>query len=254
MSALSERKNPSSDGELGSFKMGLRDGLPICIGYFSVSFAFGIYATGMGLGIFEALLMSVFNMTSAGQFAAVPIITAGGSFIELATSQLVINARYALMSLSMSQSMGKSVRLRDKFIIAFACADEPYAVAVSKRTQLSRVYMYSLIALPYFGWSFGTLLGAVAGSILPPSIRSAFGITIYAMFIAIIIPGAKESFKISLSIIVSICLSCAFRYVGVLNKVPSGFAVIICAVLASLLVVAISFIEDKIKGEGEKDR
>jgi 4-azaleucine resistance transporter AzlC len=208
-----------TDLECGTVRMGIRDGLPICIGYFSVSFAFGIFATGAGLSVFEALLMSVFNLSSAGQFAAVPIICTGGSFIELALSQLVINSRYALMSLSMSQNMGESVRLRDKFLIAFACADEPYAVSMAKGAPLSRKYMYSLIVLPYIGWSSGTFLGGLAGNIMPDILVSAFGITIYAMFIAIIIPPMKKSGKITVAVLISILFSCLFKYVDVLGKI-----------------------------------
>lgn len=228
--------------ECGTVRMGLRDGLPICIGYFSVSFAFGIFSTGMGLDVFEALLMSVFNLSSAGQFAAVPIICTGGSFVELALSQLVINSRYALMSLSMSQNMGKSVRTRDRFLVAFACADEPYAVAMSKNAPLSRKYMYSLIILPYLGWASGTFLGALAGNIMPDILVSAFGITIYAMFVAIIIPPMKKSGKITVAVLISVLFSCLFKYVDVFSKVPSGFAVIISSVLASLIITALSFI------------
>ena len=240
-----------TDLECGTVRMGIRDGLPICIGYFSVSFAFGIFATGAGLSVFEALLMSVFNLSSAGQFAAVPIICTGGSFIELALSQLVINSRYALMSLSMSQNMGESVRLRDKFLIAFACADEPYAVSMAKGAPLSRKYMYSLIILPYLGWASGTFLGGLAGNIMPDILVSAFGITIYAMFVAIIIPPMKKSGKITVAVLISILFSCLFKYVDVLGKIPSGFAVIISSVLASLIITAISFLPS-LEGGNEK--
>ena len=137
-----------TDGEIGTLKMGLRDGAPIGIGYFSVSFAFGIYAVSMGLDFYEALFISMFNLTSAGQIASVPIIAVSGSFFELALTQLVINARYLLMSLSLSQSLGKSVKFLDKFLLAFACTDEMYAVAMGKESALNRKYLYSLIILP----------------------------------------------------------------------------------------------------------
>ncbi len=240
-----EEENFLQGSECGTVRMGLRDGLPICLGYFAVSFAFGIFATGQGLSVLEVLLMSMFNLTSAGQFAAVPIICSGGTFIELALSQLIINARYALMSLSLSQHVGKSVRTRDKFVVAYALADEPYAVSVSKKAPLSRVYLYSLIILPYLGWSIGTLIGAVAGNLLPTLFQNAFGITIYAMFIAIIIPEAKHNRRTLLSILLAILFSCGFNYIDLLKKIPSGFAVIICSVLASLIMVWISFADDK---------
>ena len=234
-----------SSSETGSVRMGMRDGAPICLGYFSVSFAFGIFATGMGLTVYETILMSMLNLTSAGQFAAVPIIAAGGSFIELAISQLVINARYVLMSLSLSQSMGNSVRSRDKFLFAFACADEPYAVAMAKQTSLSKKYFYSLIILPYLGWTLGTAAGSIAGNVLPTSIISALGIAIYAMFIAIIIPSTKTSGKVALAILIATAISCAFKYVPVLNKTPSGFVIIICTVLSSAIMALISLKDEE---------
>lgn len=234
-----------TSSETGSVRMGMRDGAPICLGYFSVSFAFGIFATGMGLTVYETILMSMLNLTSAGQFAAVPIIAAGGSFIELAISQLVINARYLLMSLSLSQIMGKSVKLRDKFLLAFACADEPYAVAMTKQTVLSRKYFYSLVILPYLGWVLGTAAGSIAGNILSASIISALGIAIYAMFIAIIIPSTKTSGRVALAILIATAISCAFKYAPVLNEMPSGFVIITCTVLSSAIMALLSMRDEE---------
>ena len=127
--------------ENNSFKRGLRDGVPICLGYLSVSFAFGIFATSEGLSLLEAVMISAFNLTSAGQLAAVPIIAEGGSLIELALTQLIINLRYSLMSVSLSQRMGRSIRTRDRFVIAFANTDEVFAVASGCGAPVGRKYM-----------------------------------------------------------------------------------------------------------------
>ena len=139
--------------EVKSFKMGLRDGIPICLGYISVSFAFGIFAVGSGLSVLEATLISLLNVTSAGQLAAVPIIAAGGSYIELMLTQLVINLRYSLMSVSLSQKLGESVRLRDRFLMAFANTDEIFAVSYSKEGTVGRRYFYGLMLTPILGWT-----------------------------------------------------------------------------------------------------
>lgn len=221
--------------ENNNFKMGLRDGIPIALGYLSVSFAFGIFATSSGLSVLEAVLISAFNVTSAGQLAAVPIIASGGAFLELALSQLIINLRYALMSVSLSQRLGESVRMRDRFLISFMNTDEVFAVAVSKDAHVGRRYMFALISTPFAGWLCGTLLGAVAGSILPHVIVSAFGIAIYAMLIAIVIPEARSSRAVALCALVSVALSCAFYFIPVLSSVPSGFVIIICAVAVSAI-------------------
>ena len=226
--------------EQNSFVQGIRDGIPICLGYLSVSFAFGIFAVDCGLNIWEALLISMSCVTSAGQLAGVPIIATGGSFLELAATQLIINLRYSLMSVSLSQKLGKSVKMADRFAISFVNTDEVFAVSSGKSEAVGKKYMYGLILTPYFGWSIGTLLGAVAGNILPAIVISALGIAIYSMFVAIVIPQAKREKSVALCVTVAIALGCIFSYVPALTKVSSGFVIIICSVLASALFAFIA--------------
>lgn len=231
--------------EINSFLRGITDGMPICVGYLSVGFAFGIFAIESGLSILETLLISMTNVTSAGQLAGVPIIAGGGTLIELAVSQLVINLRYALMSVSLSQKIGKSVRMVDRFIIAFVNTDEVFAVASSKEDAVGRKYMYGLILTPFFGWSLGTLLGAAAGNILPASVVSALGIAIYGMFVAIVVPEVKRDRPTLICVLIAILLSCVFTYVPMLKEIPSGFTIIICAAVASAVLALIAPIEVK---------
>ncbi len=219
--------------ENNNFKMGLRDGIPIFLGYLSVSFAFGIAAVSSGLSVIEALLISMTNLTSAGQLAGLPIIAAGGSLIELAVTQLVINLRYSLMSVSLSQKLGDSVKLRHRLLIAFGNTDEIFAVSASKPESLGKKYFYGLILMPYIGWSGGTLLGAVAGNVLPEIVISALGIAIYGMFIAIIVPPSKKHMGTALCVICAAAMGFAFNYLPVLNKVSDGFVIIITAVVLS---------------------
>lgn len=237
--------------ENSSFRMGIRDGLPICLGYLSVSFAFGIFATGAGLSVYEALLISMLNVTSAGQLAAVPIIASMGSFIELALTQLVINLRYALMSVSLSQKLGPSVRMRDRFLISFVNTDEVFAVSSGKEGKVGRKYMYGLILTPYVGWSLGTLLGAVAGNILPAILISALGIAIYAMFTAIVIPFARSGIKPLLCVLTAAVISVILFYVPVFSSVRSGFKIIITAVLTSLIFAFVAPVEEEEASENE---
>lgn len=226
--------------EQNSFAKGIRDGMPICFGYLSVAFAFGIFALANGLNIAEAVLMSATNVTSAGQLAAVPIIASGGTLIELAVSQLVINLRYALMSVSLSQKLGPSVRLLDRFVISFVNTDEVFAVASSQEGNVGRKYLYGLILTPFLGWSAGTLLGAAAGEFLPSIVISALGIAIYAMFIAIVLPKAKAHKPTAFCVLIAIALSCAFTYIPGLKEIPSGFTVIICAVIAAAVMALLA--------------
>lgn len=234
--------------EINSFKKGLKDGLPICIGYFSVSFAFGIFAVENGLSIIQAVIISLTNLTSAGQLAAIPIITGGGTLVELAVSQLVINSRYSLMSVSLAQKLSGKVRLPQKLLIAFANTDEIFAVSVSNNGDVGFKYMLGIMLLPILGWTSGTLIGAVAGNILPDIVTAALGVAIYGMFIAIVVPVVKKEKATALCVLFSIALSCAFKFIPLLSKIPPGFTVIICAVAASAIFALIA----PIKAEGEK--
>ena len=238
--------------ENNNLKMGIRDGLPICFGYFAVSFAFGIFAVSSGLSILEAVFISAFNLTSAGQLAAVPIIAGGGSFIELALTQLVINARYALMSVSLSQRLGSTVKMRHRFLIAFANTDEIFAVSSSKEAHVGLKYMLGLIVTPFLGWTLGTLLGAVAGNILPALLVSALGIAIYAMFVAIVVPAARAEGRIAALALIAVALSCAFEFIPFLSRIPSGFVIIISATLAAAAMTFACPIEDD-EGVGAGD-
>ena len=239
--------------EINSRRRGIRDGMPIALGYFSVSFAFGIYATGMGLSVLEATLISLTNYTSAGQLAAVPIIAALGSPIELILTQLIINSRYALMSISLSQHLGESVRLRDRFLIAFMNTDEVFAVSTSVGAPVGRKYMTSLIIPPIIGWAGGTLVGALAGNILPAIVTSALGIAIYGMFIAIVSPYFKTGTVSALCVITAIAVSCVFYYVPIFSAIPSGFVIIIASVLVSALFAIIAPIPDEEEETAEEE-
>lgn len=220
---------------INNFRAGLRDGIPIALGYLSVSFTFGMLAVEGGLPVVYAVLISATNLTSAGQFAGLRLLLAGGGIAEMALTQLVINLRYALMSVSLSQKLHKSVRLADRLWIAFGNTDEIFAVASGQKAEVGKRYMAGLIFLPYCGWTVGTLLGAAAGMLLPEFVRSALGIAIYGMFIAIFIPPMKRDFAVTAVVLTAAGLSCLFACVPVLQKVSSGFVIILCAVAAAAL-------------------
>ena len=173
-----------------SFRKGLTDGIPICLGYLSVSFTFGMMTAENGLPAWAAVLISMTNLTSAGQFAGTALILSGGLLIEIAITTLVINLRYMLMSLSLSQKLDPAMPLWQRCLLAFGNTDEIFAVAMQQPGAVSARYLLGLITTPYLGWTAGTLLGATATGLLPAAMRSALGIAIYGMFIAIIIPPA----------------------------------------------------------------
>ena len=219
---------------LNNHRMGLRDGMPIALGYLTVSFAFGILAASYGFSISEAVIISMFNLTSAGQLAALPIIAGGGGFLELAMAELLINLRYSLMSISLSQRFDKKIKAKDKLYLAYTLTDEIFAVAIGKRQILGRKYLISLVILPYIGWTLGTFIGAFAGNVLPAILTNTLGVAMYAMFIAIIVPVAKKERPILICVLLSIALSCLFKFVPHLNTVPDGFVIIICALTVSV--------------------
>lgn len=213
-----------------SFLNGLNDGIPIALGYLSVSFTFGITAVGMGIPAVTAILISLTNVTSAGQVAGIGIIAAHGGLAEMAAAQLIINLRYALMSLSLSQKLDKSYTPFHRFTTAFCVTDEVFAVASGQKGELPPRYMYGLEVLPLLFWVGGTAVGALLGGVLPEAVKSALGIAIYGMFLAIIIPPAKKSLGVLFTILFGAALSSTLAN---FKAISGGVSIIICAIAAS---------------------
>lgn len=226
---MTEKENYSTHSEY--FK-GFRDGLPIGLGYLSVSFAFGITAVKMGIPVIAAILISMTCVTSAGQVAGITAIASGGGFIEIALAQLIINLRYSLMSLSLSQKLCRKYSLFHRLTTSFGVTDEVFAVASARTEKVTPPYMYGLITLPYIMWSVGTALGALLGGILPDFVTSALGIAIYGMFIAIVVPPARRFKGVLVVALMAAALSCAFKFLPFLDFL-GGFSVIICTVIAA---------------------
>lgn len=216
------------------FTCGVKDGIPIALGYFAVSFSLGISMVSGGLSAFQGALMSITNVTSAGEFAGLRVIIAGGTLIEMALTQLIINLRYALMSMSLSQKLDEKVSLWQRFVIAFANTDEIFAVAMSHQKSLTLPYMLGLQGLPILGWTAGTFLGAVAFDLMPASISIAMNVMLYGMFIAIVFPEAKKSKAVLMVSALAVFFSCLFRYVPFLQGVSDGISIIICTVAAAV--------------------
>lgn len=216
-----------------TFRQGLKDGLPIGLGYVSVSFTFGMMAVESGLPIWSAVLISATNLTSAGQFAGLALIVQGGTMIEMALTQLIINLRYALMSLSLSQKLDQSLTMPHRLAVSFGVTDEIFAVASGKEGEVGRSYLYGLILIPFLGWTGGTLLGAVASTLLPLAVRQAMGIAIYGMFLAIIIPPARQLPAVCKVVIVAALLSCCVAWLPIFQWISSGFSIILCTLVAA---------------------
>ncbi|MDF2542764.1 MAG: hypothetical protein K0S47_2482 [Herbinix sp.] len=215
------------------FLYGLKRGLPIAFGYLPVSFTFGIMAVSGGLPPWMAVFISMTNLTSAGQFAGTNLILSNAGLLEITLTTFVINIRYMLMSLSLSQRLDNNIRLSERLLFGFGITDETFSVASMEQGKLSFPYMAGLVIGPFLGWSIGTLLGAMISSSLPGFLSNSMGIALYAMFIAIIIPPAKKSKQVSFIILFSVAVICLIRYLPVLGVISPGFRVIIATIVAA---------------------
>ena len=221
------------------YRFGVQTGLPVGMGYFSVSFGFGAMAVAQGLKALDATLISITNLTSAGQFAGLTLIVAGATLWEMVLTQLVINSRYALMSLALSQRMGERIGLLPRLLIAFFNTDEIFALAMARVEPLTVPFLLGLGTLPLIGWTMGTLCGALAGSVLPVSIRAALGVMLYGMFIAIVVPPAKKEAKILAAVVLALVLSSLFAWVPALKTVSAGISIVACTVVAAAVCAAL---------------
>ena len=223
----------------------MRAGMPVCVGYFSVSFGFGAMAVAQGLTIWQAILISATNLTSAGQFAGLTVITAGAAIIEMILTQLVINSRYALMSLALSQRLGPQVGTPARLLGAFFNTDEVFALGMSRGKFLTPSFFIGAGLVAALGWTSGTAMGAIAGSILPESVRMALGVMLYGMFVAIVVPQAKEEKPILVGVLLALVFRCLFTWLPGLKQISAGLAIVICTVLAAAICAALYPVEEQ---------
>ena len=231
------------------FRNGVKDGIPIALGYFAVSFSLGITMVSAGITAFQGAVMSVTNLTSAGQFAGVKVIAAGGTLLEMILTQFIINLRYSLMSLSLSQKLEPKMPLWKKLIIAFGNTDEIFAMAMNHQRSLTLRYMVGLQCLPILGWTAGTFLGAVACDLMPKNVSVAMNVMLYGMFIAIVIPVAKKSRPVLLVAGIAVFFSCLFRYAPYLREISDGISIILCTIVAAVAGAILFPVREEREGE-----
>ena len=224
---------------------GMKAGMPVCVGYFSVSFGFGAMAIAQGLRVWHAVLISATNLTSAGQFAGLTVIAAGAAIIEMILTQLVINSRYALMSLALGQRFGPSVGVGKRLLAAFFNTDEVFALGMAREGKLTTSYFVGAGTVSALGWIAGTAMGAFAGSVLPVSVRAALGVMLYGMFIAIVVPQARKEKPMLLSVVLALLFSCLFTWVPGLNQMSAGLAIVICTVAAAAICALVCPVEEE---------
>lgn len=230
---------------MSNYTRGLKAGIPIALGYLSVSFTFGIIAISYGLSWWQALIISMTTVTSAGQFAGIGIMLHPGQYFQMLISQITINIRYSFMSISVGQKADERFTGLSRWILGFMMTDEIFAVAAQEES-VSRSSFAGLATLPYLGWSVGTLLGAILGSILPDRLMSALSLAIYGMFVAIVVPEMKKTRPVLIVVVLAMLLSCAFHYIPFLSSISSGITITIVAISAAV-VGAILFPVDEEK-------
>ena len=227
------------------YKDGIRTGIPVGLGYFSVSFGFGAMAVAQGISALNATLISATNLTSAGQFAGLTLIVAMGTLLEMIVTQLVINSRYSLMSIALAQRMGEKIGFLPRLLIAFFNTDEIFALAMARQEPLTVPFLLGLGTLPILGWTGGTLMGALAGSVLPADIRAALGVMLYGMFIAIVIPPARQEKPVCIVMLLALILSCLFAWVPALKAISAGISIVLCTVIAAAVCAVLFPIRDE---------
>ena len=227
------------------YKKGVIDGIPIALGYFAVAFTLGIVAAKAGLTAFEALLATGLTNASAGGYAGFSIIAEKGGYIAMAVSQLIVNARYLLMSASLSQKLSPNTSLLHRAAVAFDVTDEVFGISVAVNGSLNPFYNYGAMTVSIPGWALGAFFGVIMGDILPASLVSALSVGLYGMFLAIIIPPARKSKIIASLVVISMVFSFAFAKLPILCKISSGIRVIILTVVISLIAAILFPREDE---------
>lgn len=227
-----------------NFRRGVIAGFPIGLGYLSVSFTFGIMAASMGLAWWQATLISMCTVTSAGQFAGLQMMLVPGQYVQMLITEITINLRYSFMSISVSQKADAKFRGIWRWLFGFMMTDEIFAVA-SREERVGRGFFAGLCVLPYVGWSLGTLVGALLGNVLPGRLMSALGIAIYGMFVAIVVPEMKQSRPVVFVVIFAALCSCGFYYIPALSRISSGITITVCAVAAAAAGAVLFPVETK---------
>ena len=232
------------------FRNGMKDGLPIALGYFAVSFTLGITARNAGLSAIQAMVASLTNNASAGEYAAFALIAAGASYLEVAVMTLISNARYLLMSCALSQKLPPHTPLRHRLLVAYDITDEIFGISVARPGYLNPWYTYGAMSVAIPGWGIGTFLGVVMGNVLPLRLVSALSVGLYGMFLAIIIPPARHSRVIAGLVAISFAASFLANRWELLAGVSSGVKTIVLTVVIALAAAILFPVREEENGHG----
>ena len=217
-----------------TFLEGLRDGVPIALGYFAVAFSLGIAARGAGLTAFQGFVASTLCVASAGEYALFTLVGAGATYLEVALLTLITNARYVLMSCALSQRISPEMKNYHRYLIGAVVTDEIFGITIARPGYMEPAYNYGAIVASVPAWAVGTALGILMGNLLPARIVSALSVALYGMFLAIIVPPAKKSLAVALCVVLGFACSWCFGAIGVLAAALSpGTRTIVLTVVLS---------------------
>ena len=240
-----DKANKNSVGTIDDLIQGMKDGIPIGLGYFAVAFTFGMAAARDGIGALWSAFISLTCVTSAGQFAGLTVIAAGGSLIELALTQLIINLRYLLMSFSISAKLTETgAGTAPRLLVAHGVTDEIFAISQT-RPYLKPAYTWGAMCVAIPGWVSGAFFGGILGDVLPGALLSAFGIAIYGMFLAIILPPASEDRAVLIVVLAAMAFRAVLTWVPVLKLISPGFAIIIVTVVVAAVAAWLSPVKEE---------
>lgn len=221
------------------FKEGMRDGIPIGLGYLAVSFSLGVAAKSAGLTAFQGFIASLLNNASAGEYAGFTVIAANASYLEMMLMTLIANARYLLMSCALSQKFAPDTPLRHRLLVGYDVTDEIFGITIARPGILDPYYTYGAIVIAAPCWAGGTALGVIAGNLLPLRVVSALSVALFGMFLAVIIPPARKNRVVAAFVLISFLASFAAANLPYISQLSSGTRTIILTVGISAVAAAL---------------
>lgn len=227
-----------------AFLQGCRDGVPIALGYFAVAFSIGIIARHAGLAAWQGFTGSALTRASAGEYGVYTLVAAHAALVEVVAMSIVTNLRYLLMTAALSQKFADSLPLWQRFCVALCVTDEIFGISIAWPGKLAPAYTYGAAAVSTPMWALGTATGIIAGGALPPSVVSALSVALYGMFIAIIIPPAREHRAIGLTVLAGFALSWLCDIAPLVSQASAGARTIALTIIIAAIAAALKPVSD----------
>ena len=216
-----------------TFLRGVRDGIPIALGYYAVAFSLGIIASNAGIGALLGFVGSFFTRASAGEYGVYTLVAASATYAEVVGMSLITNLRYLLMSTALSQKFSEGTSLAKRVLVSFCVTDEIFGISIAYPGNLEPAYTYGAALISTVFWASGTASGIIAGDVLPANVVSALSVALYGMFLAIIIPPSHKDRAVGIAVVMSFVLSGVCAVMPVVSDLSSGTRTILLTILIS---------------------